>query len=242
MMSCTQIKPVQNGVSDCRIAIIDDRVMFREAIQRHCTCELGCTVVGVANSVADAVRLISDRQPNIVLIDLHLSDGDGFAVIEQVRRKDASVVFIALSSHTDDYSTFRAERCEFMGWIDTNTESLNVLGQALSVVVDGKAYYSPSFVSMRRERNRDCCSFVKRLTEKHRSVLGLLGEGLTNEEIASRLGIGVGTVKGHIGAITQGLEISGRSKLIQYAVTRGFTRLRPHVPPPVDDDKRPPVP
>lgn len=63
-----------------------------------------------------------------------------------------------------------------------------------------------------------------------------MGEGLTNEEIAARLNIGAGTVKGHIGAIAQGLEIFGRSKLIQYAVTRGFTRLKPHVPTSANDD------
>ena len=100
------------------------------------------------------------------------------------------------------------------------------MGRAIAAVGVGERFYSASFLRLQRERQQDPRSFVKRLTEKQREVLGLLGEGLTNEEVAARLGIGVGTAKAHRSAIMRGLEILTSSKLIHYALTRGFTRLR----------------
>lgn len=199
--------------------------MFGEVVQKCCTVDLGCEVVGFVGTVADAVNVILDRKPNVVLLDMRLPDGDGFDVVKQVQYFEREIAFIAISAHTDAFTVYRAARLGFVGWIDKDTQTLSALGATLTAVRNGEVCFSPTFREVQRTMREDPRSFAKTLTPWQWKLLELFGEGLTNEEVASRLGLTVRTTATHRSAIMRNLGIPSTPKLMHYALTRGFTRL-----------------
>lgn len=213
-----------------RLVIAEDYALFCELLQKYCTRDLGYEVVCATDNVITATEMILAEKPDAVLLDLQLRDGDGFAVMEQSQRVDHRVGFVVVSAHCNAYNVYRAERAGVVGWIDKDTQMLTDLKKALKAVFSGKSYFSPTYLGMQRTLQRDSHSFTKILTEWEWKILALIGEALTDEEIAARSGITPSTAKTHRGVIMRKLGIPSTPKLIRYALTMGLAHLASQAP------------
>ncbi|MEO5961490.1 MAG: response regulator transcription factor, partial [Opitutaceae bacterium] len=197
-------------------------LMFREVLRKVCA-DLRHQVVGEAEDGRRAVELAAETMPDLVLLDLHLPKLDGFGVVEAIRKISPETRFLVLSSHCDEYTVFRAERARVQGFVDKNTNSVASLKQAISEVAKGRPSFSAAFLQAKAARFRDPRSFDKLLTERERTVLSLVGEALTDEEIAQRLEIAQETVEKHRYNLLRKLSLGTTIELVRYANTHGFT-------------------
>lgn len=206
-----------------RIVIVEDHLMFREVLRKLCVEELKHEVVAEAEDGARAVALVTKTKPDLVLLDLHLPNLDGFGVVEAIRKVHKEVRVLVLSSHCDEYTVFQAERVRVQGFVDKNTNSVATLKTAIAEIANGRVWFSPAFQRVKAARHRDPQSFDKLLTHRERAVLALIGEPLSDPEIARRLEISVETVEKHRFNVLKKLGLESRAELTRYAREHGFT-------------------
>ena len=206
-----------------RIVIVEDHQMFREVLRKVCTQELRHKVVGEAADGRSAVQLVLQTTPDLVLLDLHLPNLDGFGVVEALQQAAPGIRILVLSSHCDDYTVYRAERAHLQGFVDKNTNTVAILKKAITAVSQGRTYFSTEFLRLKETRHGNPHSFDKLLTDRERGVLALIGEPFDNREIATRLGLSVETVEKHRFNIIHKLGLKNAAGLVRYAQDQGFT-------------------
>lgn len=209
-----------------RIVIVEDHLMFREVLRKVCA-ELGHEVAGEAHDGRKAIELIAATLPDLVLLDLHLPNLDGFGVAAGIRARAPDSRILVLSSHCDEYTVFRAERLHVQGFVDKNTNSVEALKEAIAELAQGRVWFSAAFRRAKASRHQDPHSFDKLLTDRERAVLTLLGEPMSDQEAADRLGISVETVEKHRFNILRKLDLRTTTELVRYAHEHGFTLTAP---------------
>jgi len=209
-----------------RIVIVEDHLMFREVLRKVCA-ELGHEVAGEAGDGQQAVELIAAKLPDLVLLDLHLPNLDGFGVAAEIRARAPDSRILVLSSHCDEYTVYRAERLHVQGFVDKNTNSVATLKEAIAELAQGRVWFSAAFRRAKAARHQDPHSFDKLLTDRERAVLTLLGEPMSDQEAADRLGISVETVEKHRFNILRKLDLRTTTELVRYAHEHGFTLTAP---------------
>lgn len=199
--------------------------MFREVIHKVCVTDFGHQVVGQAGDGATAVSVILREQPDLLLLDLQLPDMDGFTIIETVRKILPALRIIVITSALGDYTIFRAEQAGIDGFVDKNANSLDSLRVAIETVAAGRRYLAPSFARAHEARIANPRSFDKVLTERERHVLTLIGQSLSDDEIADELKVSFNTVATFRSRIMKKLNVRSTPKLIRYAIEHGFTQM-----------------
>jgi len=199
--------------------------MFRDVIRKTCIQQFGHTVVGETHSGIQAVELILKLKPDAVILDLSLPDMDGFNVADRVFAALPHLRILVLSAHCDDYTLFRVEKSGVHGFIDKYSNTVEALRDALISIDAGRTYFSVAFQAAKLARRNDPRSFTKVLTEWERAILSLIGQGLNDEEIGSRLNLSPRTVQTHRSHLLQKLNIKGTPKLIAFAIEHGFTQV-----------------
>ena len=210
-----------------RVFLVDDHELFRSGVR----AELGDSVdvVGEADEVAAAIELIRERVPDVVLLDVHLPDGGGQAVVAAVKGDHPDVRFLALSVSDAPEDVIAVIRAGARGYI-TKTISGPDLVDAVLRVADGDAVFSPrlagfvldAFASM-PEEVADRPTFdpeLDQLTTREREVLRLIARGYTYKEIARQLSISAKTVESHVSSVLRKLQLSSRHQLTRWATER----------------------
>jgi DNA-binding NarL/FixJ family response regulator len=205
-----------------RVVLVDDHDLFRAGVRS----ELGSTVeiVGEAASVLEAVPLIKELDPDVVLLDVHLPDGGGHAVIAQVAPERPGVRFLALSVSDAAEDVIDVIRAGARGYV-TKTISGAELTEAIHRTADGDAVFSPRLAGFVLDafRSGDATSpdaELDQLTAREREVLQLIARGYTYKEIAGRLHLSPRTVESHVSAVLRKLQLSSRHELTRWAAAR----------------------
>lgn len=210
-----------------KIVIVEDHLMFREVLRKVCARDLHHDVVGEAADGATAVELVARTSPDLVLLDLHLPNLDGFGVVEAVQQVAPKIRILVLSSHCDEYTVYRVEKSRVQGFVDKNTNTVAILKAAIAAVGQGRTYYSDTFLRIKAARHENPQSFDKLLTDRERAVLALIGEPQSDREIAVRLGISAETVEKHRFNLLGKLGLQTTTELARYAREHGFTLVVP---------------
>ncbi len=200
--------------------------MIRDMIRKLCASERRCTVVGATDSGIKGIELILKHRPDALILDLSLPDIDGFNVADRALRILPSLKILMLSSHCDDYTLFRVEKSGVHGFLDKNSNTIEVVREALRAISEGRSYFSQAYQEARTARRSDPRSFIKVLSEWERAILALIGQGLNDEEIGDRLKLSPRTVQTHRSNILKKLDLKGTPKLIAFAVEHGFTQVQ----------------
>jgi DNA-binding NarL/FixJ family response regulator len=206
-----------------RVVLVDDHAMFRTGVR----AELGgrVDVVGEAGTVAEAVRVIVDGRPDVALLDVHMPDGGGLAVLEAVAKQAPEVRFLALSVSDAAEDVIAVIRAGASGYV-TKTISADDLADAITRVADGDAVFSPRLAGFVLDAFRDAPSVpsidpeIDLLTPREREVLRLLARGYAYKEIASELFISIKTVETHASNVLRKLQLSNRHQLTRWAADR----------------------
>ena len=205
-----------------RVVLVDDHDLFRAGVRAG----LGATVevVGDAATVDEAVRLIVEREPDVVLLDVHMPGGGGLEVIRQVAARRPAQRFLALSVSDAPDDVIAVIRAGARGYV-TKTISGPELADAVRRVAAGDAVFSPRLAGFVLDAFASLAPAevdpeLDQLTPREREVLRHIARGYLYKEIALRLGISVKTVEAHVSTVLRKLQLSNRHELSRWAVER----------------------
>lgn len=194
-----------------RVLVVDDHPLFREGVVATLSRADGFLVVGQASSGSQAVSQVRALRPDIVLLDVGLPDGRGVEFIRPMLDESPQSRIIMLTVADDNDTVVEALRGGAVGYLLKGTSGADIVA-AVQEVAHGSTYASPT-VAMRVLRDVLETGSQQRtgeLTERESDVLKLLGEGLTNREIGSRLYLSEKTVKHHVTLVLQKLGVRNR--------------------------------
>ncbi len=205
-----------------RVVLVDDHELFRAGVRG----ELGdrVEIVGEAGTVEQAGPLIRELDPDVVLLDVHLPDGGGEAVIAAVAPERPGVKFLALSVSDAAEDVIGVIRAGARGYV-TKTISSSELADAVARVADGDAVFSPRLAGFVLDAFREgdpvgADAELETLTPREREVLQLIARGYRYKEIAARLHLSVKTVEAHVSSVLRKLQLSSRHELTRWAHDR----------------------
>jgi DNA-binding NarL/FixJ family response regulator len=205
------------------VVVVDDHAIFRSGVQ----AELGdlVAVLGEAGTVEDAVRLIAEQRPDVVLLDVHMPGGGGVEVIRGVFALRPDQRFLALSVSDAPEDVIAVVRAGARGYV-TKTITGPELADAVRRVRDGDAVFSPRLAGFVLDAFADSLPAdevdpeLDQLTAREREVLRYIARGYLYKEIALRLGISAKTVEAHVSSVLRKLQLSNRHELSRWAVAR----------------------
>jgi DNA-binding NarL/FixJ family response regulator len=208
-----------------RIVIVDDHPVFRRGVRAMLEGNTDLVVVGEAGTGAEAIRLVSDTRPDVVIMDLILPDMSGLQATEQIRADVPEAHVLVLTSHAESDALVPALKAGAIGYV-LKSETRLELVNAVRAVMEGKPLVPPEFTAqlVNAVAGHDKADPLDRLTARELDVLRLLGRGLSNVQIASRLAIGEGTVKTHVSSLFSKLNMSDRTQAALYAVKRALVK------------------
>ena len=205
------------------VVLVDDHAMFRTGVRS----ELGdrVDVVGEAGDPAEALRTIRDTRPDVVLLDVHMPDGGGLAVLEALGSDLPGTRILALSVSDAAEDVIALIRAGARGYV-TKTISADDLADAITRVADGDVVFSPRLAGFVLDAFRDAPVMpsidpeIDLLTPREREVLRLLARGYAYKEIAAELFISIKTVETHASNVLRKLQLSNRHQLTRWAADR----------------------
>jgi DNA-binding NarL/FixJ family response regulator len=203
-----------------RVLIVDDHGLFRRGVRAE--LEGRVELVGEAATVEEAVRAIERESPDVVLLDVHMPDGGGVAVIARSAPQRPGTRFLALSASDAAEDVIAVIRAGARGYV-TKSIAADELADAIRRVHEGDAVFSPrlaGFVLDAFARAPAADSDVDTLTPREREVIQHIARGYLYKEIAFRLGISAKTVEAHVSAVLRKLQLSSRHELTRWATER----------------------
>ena len=212
-----------------RILIADDHHIVRRGIRDLLDTEPDMTIVGEASNGEEAVPAVATLNPDVVLMDLVMPGTDGIETTRQIKAAQPQMKILVLTSFATDDKVFPAIKAGALGYLIKDTgpdELLNAIRQ----VHRGEASLHPTIAQkllaeVAQPEKRPSPTIVDPLTEREMDVLKLLARGLSNQEIAEMLVIGVTTVYSHVSNILGKLHLATRTQAALYALREGFVPL-----------------
>lgn len=200
-----------------RVFLLGDHELVREGLRAVLEREPDIEVVGAEAGAAAGVRGIEARRPDVALIDLGLADGDGLDVCRTVKARVPSVACLVLTSHSDDDMLMAAIRADAAGFLLTRTAGSELV-RSVRVVAGGGSLIDPTLMARLLERLRTGrvaqtdSSVLDQLSPQERRLLDLLAEGLTNRQVAVRMGLAEKTVKNYVSNLLRKMKMSSRTE------------------------------
>jgi DNA-binding NarL/FixJ family response regulator len=209
-----------------KIIICDDQAVVRDGLEMLLSLEKDIEVLGTAQDGAEAVELVSQHQPDLVLMDLKMPGMNGIEATRQIRVKFPEIKVLVLTTYDDDEWVFDAIRAGASGYLLKDTPREKVV-EAIHGTVTGKSFVDPTIAGklldqVSSQQTQPSNLLTDKLTERETDVLRLLAKGLTNAEIAARLYLSEGTVRNHVSAILDKLGVSDRTQAAVIAIQHGL--------------------
>jgi DNA-binding NarL/FixJ family response regulator len=220
--------PVEDGSVTIRVLLADDHRMLREGLRRSLT-EEGFDIVGEAENGEEAVRMATDLQPDVVLMDVSMPEMDGVEATRIIRAGDTATQVIMLTMHADNDVLADAIRAGASGYLvkDCSTDEV---AEAVRMAYQGDTALSPQLAAtmldeVRRLDVPETAEEDRVITKREEEVLQLIADGCSTPEVAEQLYISQKTVKNHLASIYQKLDARDRTQAVLQAVRMGIVHL-----------------
>ena len=202
------------SVSSVRVFLVDDHEVVRRGVTEVLEDDPAIVVVGEAGSVAEALARVPAVRPDVTVVDMRLPDGDGAEVCRRLRERVPGLRCLILTSYADEDAVAAAAAAGASGYVLKQVRGA-ALVSAVRTVAAGGTHYSvspPAPVTARTPRDPERTRRVASLTEQERTVLALIGEGLTNRQIGERMGLAEKTVKNYTSHLLAKLNLERRTQ------------------------------
>jgi DNA-binding NarL/FixJ family response regulator len=205
-----------------RVFIVDDHALFRSGVRAELARHH--EIVGDAGSVGEAVPRIVELEPAVVLVDVHMPDGGGRAVVEAVHAERPSIRFLALSVSDAAEDVIGLIRAGARGYV-TKSIAADDLAAAIRRVNEGDAVFSPRLAGFVLDAfatgvPQQLDPELDLLSPREREVLRYIARGYAYKEVAHELSISIKTVETHVSAVLRKLQLSSRYELTRWATDR----------------------
>lgn len=205
------------------VFLLDDHEIVRRGIAELLSGEPDIEVVGQSGSAAQAVRRIPALRPDVAILDARLEDGSGIDVCRDVRSVDPSIRALILTSYEDDDALFAAIMAGAAGYLLKEVRAAGLV-DAVRRVAAGQSLLDPAVTATVLERLRSGGSAadprLRGLSEQEQRILALIGDGLSNREIAAELFLAEKTVKNYVSSILAKLGLGSRTQAAVFEVER----------------------
>lgn len=205
-----------------KILIVDDHPLVRLGLEQMIEQEAWARVCGLAESAAEALKMVERQAPDLVVVDLSLPDQGGLELVKQLAALESSPKILVNSMHSEKLFALRALKAGANGYISKEEETETLLG-AIRKVLDGQVYLSGPMTEHLLQVTAGSDpeaqgSGVDALSDRELEVFGLLGKAMTTRQIAEQLNLSVKTIETHRENIKAKLGLSNNNELIQRAV------------------------
>lgn len=201
---------------DVSVMIVDDHEIVRNGIAEVVERVAGLTVVAEAGSVADALMRAELAQPQVILVDLQLPDGNGIDLIEQLKVVLPSARCIVLTSFDDDMALAEALKKGAAAFLLKTVPGVEI-ANVIKAVAQGRVLLDENTVTRVIKKHADP---TENLTPTERKILGLIGDGMSNREIGTSLGVAEKTVKNHITALLSKMGLQRRTQVVAWVASQ----------------------
>ena len=207
-----------------RVAIVDDHELFRSGVRAELVDALD--LVGQAGSVEEAIGMIRDTRPDVVLLDVHMPEGGGHAVIDAIHADLPRVRFLALSVSDAAEDVIDVIRAGARGYVAKSISPPDLVA-AVRRVHEGDVVFSPrlaGFVldAFSGDAPQAADPDLDLLSAREREVMRYIARGYAYKEVAHKLGISIKTVESHVSAVLRKLQLSSRYELTRWATDRSL--------------------
>jgi DNA-binding NarL/FixJ family response regulator len=204
-----------------RVFLVEDEELNR--VGARALLEPAYEIVGESDNVTDSVEMIREREPDLVLLDVRIREGNGAQVLEEVRKTNPDIKFLALTVATNKEDVLRMLRAGVDGY-ETKFDAMSDLPNRVRQTLDGGRPISRRVAAFMQDLDEAIpeASGIERLTPREREVLALIARGYTYAESAKQLGMAVKTVETHISHIFGKLGAATRHEATVIAYRHGF--------------------
>lgn len=218
------------GTALIRVLLADDEAMVRAGVAAILAADPQIEVVAEAGHGGEAVELVRSHRPDVALLDIRMPELDGLAAAAEIRRVMPETAVVMLTTFSEVTYITRALGDGASGFLLKSGDPRELIA-GVRAVADGAAYLSPKVAHRvitelnstgRMSRRSEALEQIESLAKREREVLTLVGEGLSNSEIAYRLHIVEGTVKAHVSAILNHLAVRNRVQAAILAYEAGL--------------------
>lgn len=213
-----------------RVVVADDHALVRTGVRTLLEQELPCEIVGEASSGSEAISLVRDLSPQLLVTDMVMPGLSGLEVVRQVQQQAPATRVIVFSMHGDEAYVREALRAGATGYVLKESLSIELV-TAVQHAIEGRRYVSPLLSERilnafaQPLQTADIFDPYQRLTEREREVMIGTAQGHTSIEIAEQLALSPRTVESHRANLMRKLGLRTIADLVRYAVRRGLIAL-----------------
>ncbi len=207
------------------VFLLDDHEVVRRGLRQVLAAEPDVVVVGDDGEAKSALPRILDLRPDVAVLDVRLPDGDGVSLCREIRSRLPRTACLMLTSFADDQAMVGSIIAGAAGYVLKTAGAADIVS-AIRASASGTSLIDPFAAQQAIERLREqtvSMGYISALTDQERRVLDLLGEGLTNRQIAGRLSLAEKTVKNYVASLLSKLGMQRRSQAAAFVARRGDT-------------------
>jgi DNA-binding NarL/FixJ family response regulator len=202
-----------------RILIVDDHPVVQAGLTSMLNTNDGIEVVGSASGGVEALRMLAERKPDILLLDLRMPGMNGIDTLLAMQKMKSPARAIVLTSFETDENIYRAVQAGAQGYLLKDTPQEQML-EAIMSVHAGKRFIPKEIAARLADR-----MLRSNLTARELEILGMLAKGLTNKQIGCALAISENTVRNHLKCVMSKLEVSDRTEAVAVAIQQGVIQV-----------------
>jgi DNA-binding NarL/FixJ family response regulator len=200
-----------------KVLIVDDHPIVRQGLRAMIDAERDLRICGEAETEKEARAAIRALDPDVVVVDLSLEQGDGINLVRDVHAHHPQLALLVLSMHDEAIYAERLLAVGASGYI-MKQAAADQLITALRCVLDGGTYLSEAVRRTLNDRKRINAGAPSKLSARELQVLGMVGRGVSSRDIAQGLSLSVKTIESHRLSIKRKLNLTTNAQLVQYAI------------------------